>query len=306
MDHDLRSTASARPRIRGDLRELLRPWLLMLPALVVIITLFLGAIVLALLQSLEWLPLIGQTDLSFEAYRSLFSRSEFWPSLRITLWIGIASTAIAIVFGVGFALLLRRLSYRFRFLTLLFHLNLPVPHVVSAAAILLLLGQSGTMARVAERLSLIESPSDFPLLIFDPWAIGIIASFSWKEIPFITVIALAQLQSTVTDYEDVARMLGAGPLQRLRHVTIPIVLPGVLTASVIVFAFTFGSFEVPLLLGQSFPATLPVLAFQLHTDVDLAARPEGMAITVVVTIITVVLVFAYLKVARARIRREGR
>lgn len=162
------------------------------------------------------------------------------------------------------------------------------------------------MARVADRLNLIESAGDFPLLVFDPWALGIIASFSWKEIPFITVIALAQLQSTVTDYEDVARMLGSGPLQRLRHVTIPIVLPGVLTASVIVFAFTFGSFEVPLLLGQSFPATLPVLAFRLHTDVDLIARPEGMAVTVVVTIITVLLVFAYMKLARARIRKEGR
>lgn len=291
---------------RGDRREAARPWLLVAPALVVISVLFGGAIVLATQQSLGYVPLAGQTELTFDAYRQLFARSEFWPSLWLTLYIGVVSTGIAIFFGVGFALLLRRVSRRFRFLTFLFQLNLPVPHVVSATAILLLLSQSGTASRIASQVALIDSPSDFPLLVFDPWAFGIIASFSWKEVPFITVIALAQLQSTVTNYEDVATMLGAGAWQRLRHVTLPIVLPGVLVASVLVFAFTFGSYEVPLLLGQSFPATLPVLAVQLHNDVNLSVRPQGMAISVVVTLITVILVAAYMKLARSTIRQEGR
>lgn len=292
--------------LRHDLKEQFRPWILLSPALLVLLLLFVGSLVLAFLQSLQWLPVLGQTELNLDAYTSLFARREFWPSLWLTLYIGVSATVIAIVFGIGFALMLRRLSYRFRFLTFLFQINLPVPHVVSAAAITMLLAQSGTLSRLSQRVGVTDSPADFPLLIFDPAAIGILVSFSWKEVPFIAVIALAQLRSTVTDYEDVAKMLGAGPWQQLRYVTIPIIMPGVLSASVVVFAFAFGSYEVPRLLGRSFPQTLPVLAVRLHNDVDLTVRPEGMAVTVVVATITVILVALYMRLARSRIRQEGR
>lgn len=291
---------------RHDRRERYQPWILLAPALILLVSLFVGSLVLALLQSLQWQPILGETNLSLDAYTSLFSRREFVSSLWLTIYIGITATVIAIVFGVGFALVLRRLAYRFRFLTFMFQLNLPVPHVVSAAAVAMLLAQSGTLSRVSQRLGVIESLTEFPLLIFDPAAIGILVSFSWKEIPFIAVIALAQMRSTVTDYEDVAKMLGASSWQRLRNVTIPIIMPGVLSASVIVFAFTFGSYEVPYLLGQSFPQTLPVLAVRLHNDVNLLIRPEGMALTVVVSVMTVFLVAFYMRLARRRIRQAGR
>ena len=285
---------------------MLAPWILLAPALLVLLTLFVGALVVALAQSFAWQPVIGRTDLNLDAYRSLFARPEFWPSLGMSLYVGVVSTLIAIVLGVGAALLLRRLSHRVGLLTFLFQLNLPIPHVVSAAAMTMLLAQSGTLARIAQRADLIDGPADFPRLIFDPFAIGIIASFGWKEVPFIAVIALAQLRSTVVDHEEVAKTLGASPLQRLRHVTVPIILPGVLSASVIVFAFTFGSFEVPRLLGRSYPQLLPVLAVRLHEDVDLTVRPQGMAITVVLAVITVALVAASVRLARSRVRREGR
>jgi putative spermidine/putrescine transport system permease protein len=83
-------------------------------------------------------------------------------------------------------------------------------------------------------------------------------------------------------------------------------LPGVLSAVVIVFAFTFGTFEVPLLLGRSFPAVLPVLAHQRYTDVDLAARPEAMAISVAITVLVLVVVVAGSMLARRTIRQEAR
>jgi putative spermidine/putrescine transport system permease protein len=51
---------------------------------------------------------------------------------------------------------------------------------------------------------------------------------------------------------------------------------------VIVFAFTFGAYEVPLAAGASHPQALPVLAYKTYTDVDLAARPEAMAMAVVI------------------------
>jgi putative spermidine/putrescine transport system permease protein len=54
---------------------------------------------------------------------------------------------------------------------------------------------------------------------------------------------------------------------------------------VIVVAFTLGTFEVPLLPGRSFPSVLPVPAHRRSTDGDLAARPEAMAVSVVITVL---------------------
>ena len=71
----------------------------------------------------------------------------------------------------------------------------------------------------------------------------------------------------------------------------------------LVFAFTAGSYEVPYLLGRPYPATLPVVALQDYRDTDLTVRPQAMAVAVVITLLTTVLVIAYLALAK---RLSGR
>ena len=78
-----------------------------------------------------------------------------------------------------------------------------------------------------------------------------------------------------------------------------------LSTSVIVFAFTFGSYEVPSLLGRAFPATLPVVAYQAYTDTDLTARPLAMAISVLIAVTVGVLVLAYMAMTERVLRRRG-
>jgi putative spermidine/putrescine transport system permease protein len=301
-----RMSTVASPFRRTWRHESVRTWGPLAPALALVVVLFGGAVGLALLRSLG--PLAGGTGagLSLDAYRRLLADPEFGRSLLLTLHVAVTSTGLAVVFGIGAALLLRRLVRGRRLATTLFQLNLPLPHVVGAVAILALLGQSGLLSRVAAQAGVIEGPASFPALVFDPFAIGIIVQYVWKEVPFVGIVALAILRSTGDDLEEAARTLGASPWQRLRHVILPLLLPGVLSAVVIVFAFTFGTFEVPLLLGRSFPAVLPVLAHQRYTDVDLAARPEAMAISVVITVLVLVVVVAGSALARRTIRQEPR
>jgi putative spermidine/putrescine transport system permease protein len=151
-------------------------------------------------------------------------------------------------------------------------------------------------------MGLITRPSDFPALVFDPYAIGIILQYVWKEVPFIGVIVLANMQSIGQDYEAVARSLGASRVQAFRHVLLPLIFPGVLSASVMVFAFTFGAYEIPAVLGANYPATLPVLAYRSYTDVDLAARPAAMAMAVVIAVLSAVMTVLYMRATRRGIR----
>jgi putative spermidine/putrescine transport system permease protein len=280
----------------------MRITLLLAPAMLVIGGLFLGGLAVAVTRSFNWMPVIGLTDPSLDAYRAVLTDPGVLRSFLLTFHIAFTSTLIASVIAVAAALMLRRTFIGRGAINVLFQLNLTVPHIVGAVGILYLFSQSGFFARVAFQIGLIARPGEFPALVHDPWAVGIILHYVWKEVPFIGIIVLAQMQALGTDFESVARSLGASRWQAFRHVLLPLILPGVLSASVIVFAFTFGAYEVPLLLGASHPQALPVLAYRTYTDVDLAARPEAMAMAVVIALLSGLMIWIYLRATRARVR----
>jgi putative spermidine/putrescine transport system permease protein len=281
-------------------RDRVRLILALTPALAVVVLLFLGGWGLGLAQSLGYMPLLGQTQLTLAAYTNLLGRDDFLASLRLTLWIALASTALSSALAVAGALFLRRLVWGKRWATFAFQFNLPIPHAVGAVAMLLLLGQSGFLSRLSRLAGLTQAPSDFPALLFDPLALGIILEYSWKSTTFIGIVILASLLSIGEDYEATAQTLGAGPWQRFRRVILPLISPSLASAAVLSFAFAFGAFEVPFLLGQRYPSALPVLAYRSYVDVDLNARPEAMAISTVISAVTAAAVLLYMVFIRRR------
>jgi putative spermidine/putrescine transport system permease protein len=284
------------------LSDRLRITLLLTPAMVLIVVLFFGGLAVGVMRSFNWMPVIGLTDPNLDAYRVVLTDPDFLRSFLLTFHIAFTSTLISAVIAIAAALMLRRTFAGRGAINFLFQLNLTVPHIVGAIGILYLFSQSGFFARMGYHIGLIARPGEFPALVYDPYAIGIILQYVWKEVPFIGVIVLAQMQALGTDYESVARSLGASRWQAFRHVLLPLIMPGVLSASVIVFAFTFGAYEVPLLLGASHPQALPVLAYKTYTDVDLAARPEAMAMAVVIAIMSALMIWGYLRLTRAGVR----
>ena len=276
--------------------------LLLAPAMAIIVLLFFGGLVIGLMRSFNYMPIIGLTDPDFSAYISVFTSREFYLSFLLTFHIAFTSTVISSILAIGAALLLRRNFVGRAVVNFLFQLNLTVPHLVGAIGILYLFSQSGSFARLAAEFGMIAKPSEFPAMVFDPYAIGIILQYVWKEIPFIGVIVLANMQSLGEDYESVARSLGASRWQSFIYVLLPLIFPGVLSASVMVFAFTFGAYEIPALLGANYPAALPVLAYRKYTDVDLAARPEAMAMAIVIALLSAVMIYLYVRYTRRRIR----
>ncbi len=270
--------------------------LLLAPALVVIGVLFAGGLVAALVQSLGYFPAIGMTQVNLAAYREILTDGDFLNSLLLTVYVAGASTGISTVLAVLAALTLRRSSGRLS--AVVFQLPITVPHLVAAVGISLVVSQTGLGARLAAGLGLIGEPKDFPALLYDRYSIGIILTYVWKETPFVALVVLASLRGVAADLEDVARTLGAGAWQRFWYVVFPVISPGIVAASLIVFAFTFGAFEVPYLLGKTYPTILPVTAYNEYRDIDLSARPIAMAINILIAALTAVFAAAYLRFAR--------
>lgn len=274
--------------------------LLLGPALVLVGGMVLSALGLALLRSLHLFPVVAP-DLS--AYATVLGSPGFLASLALSVWIATVSTALAAALALALALLLRRGFPGRGMVAVLMQLNLTVPHVVGAIGLLYLVSQSGAFARLAHAAGLIARPGEFPALTHDPYAIGIILTYIWKEVPFITLILLAKLQTLGEGHEQVARSLGATRWQAFRHVLLPQLAPALAAASALVFAFAFGAYEIPLILGAHAPEALPVAAWRAFTDVDLTRRPQAFAISVLVAGLGIALLLLY---ARLTLPQRGR
>jgi putative spermidine/putrescine transport system permease protein len=147
------------------------------------------------------------------------------------------------------------------------------------------LTQSGLLARWVATLGLINEPAKFPVLVRDRFGLGIILHYVSKEIPFLTLVVLAVLRTQSEGYLRVAENLGADAWQRFRMVTLPLVLPALNSGALLVFAYIFGAYEAPALLGVRYPRALPVLALDFFTNPDLRARAEGMALSLIIALV---------------------
>ncbi|WP_281887090.1 ABC transporter permease [Paenibacillus sp. YYML68] len=270
-----------------------KPYVMLLPAVAVITALFFGGVNEGLLQSLGWLPGAGRPQLSVEAYRSIFSSEAFWHSLLVTLRVALLSTVLSAVLGSAMALgllllLLKAPSRRVAIWRSVLQLPLTVPHLAGAYMIYVLLSQSGTLSRVSYMLGLTTELSQFPILVHDPHGIGIIAAYTWKEAPFIMLVLIPVLLRIRDSWYHEARMLGAGSAAFIKEIVWPLITPALGMASFIVFAFTFSAFEVPYVLGVTYPKLLAVLAYERYNGAFLD-RPEAMAIGLVLVLVPALL-----------------
>ena len=277
--------------------------LLLAPTFLVIVLLFGGGLLLGLLQGLGYFPGAGEQAFTLEHFSNVLSDPDFLLSLGLTFYVSMTSTTIAVVISVGLALVLMMLSERMRWVHFIFQIPLVVPHLVVAIAVVFLLSPTGWFSRIVQAFGLIETSSAFPLLTNDRFGIGIIAAYVWKEIPFITLMIFSVLRNAGVELLDVGKTLHASRWQRFRYIILPMIFPSLLASSLIVFAYTFGAFEVPFLLGQTYPMLLPVWAYKNYSDVDLLARPEGIATGILIAVIVVLSISISHVIARSARQR---
>ena len=276
----------------------LKPYILLLPALTVLLILFLGGVITAVAQSFGYYPLLGLEEVTLHYYYEMFTDPRFLGSLCYSLYLSTMSAVLSVVLGVLLAYQFFKMSKEHKIISLLYKLPIIVPHIVVALLIFLLFTQSGFFSRILYRLNIISGMKEFPYLIFDRGGIGIIMAYLWKQIPFVVLIVYTILRNINKNWEQVAQNLGANRWQIFWNIYLPLILPGIGTAFIIVFAYSFGAYEIPILLGPTNPRPLSVLAYQRFSSLDLLQRPYAMVITVVLALICIILVLIYRKLLK--------
>ncbi|RKD21890.1 ABC transporter permease [Ammoniphilus oxalaticus] len=281
----------------------LKPYLLVLPAISVIGLLFFGGFLLGFLESIGLYSLVGEREISFQPYVDLLQNADFRRSILYTLRITALSTLLSAFVGLALGLSFIQMKGIGR---RILQFPMLIPHLAVAYLVALLLMQSGWISRLLFAFGWIDEIQDFPILVHESFGWGIISAYVWKESPFIAFMLVPVLLRIQDQWGQVARILGAGRWAYFREIVLPLLMPSWLAASFIVFAFKFSAFEIPLLLGVTYPQMISVFAYQLFSGDIVNERPLALALNILIAFITALLGLLAYRLSKSWLGEESR
>ncbi len=227
--------------------------LLLLPGVGFLLFFFGIPLFLAIMGGFGLYNITGDTHFTLDNYRDLFVVREFRDGLYLTLYLAFVSTTLSLLVSVPLAALLQLDFVGKKVFNAVYKVPLVVPSVVAAFLVLTLIDRGGMASRV---LALAEV--GMPKLVRDRWAIGVLIAMTWKSVPFMTLIIGGSMAGISKDILHAARTLGAHPLVVFLRMQVPLALPGITAATLLVFIGAMGAFVVPNLLGPVYPLPLSI------------------------------------------------
>lgn len=271
-----------------------KPYLEVMPVVFIIIFVLIYGVFEALLQSLGYFPIIGLKEFTLRYYIEIISSKSFLDSLWYSLYISIVSSVIAVIIGVLVAktllVLMKQNNKGTDGVEWVYKLPIIIPHITVSLFAIIFLSDTGVFARILYGLGFTSGIKFFENILYSSNGVGIIIAYIWKESPYIMLTVLAVLKRIDEKYETTAINLGATPWYAFRKVTLPMLMPTILYTYIIIFAFSFGAYEIPFLLGSTVPKTLPIQAFIEYQNPMLNNRPYAMAINVIIIVISLLMV----------------
>jgi molybdate transport system permease protein len=240
--------------------------------------LYVPAVVGAAFVLLPLVAIVAKVDWSHfgDLITSEGSRAAFWLSLKTSA----ASTGLCIAFGVPMAVVLARRQFRgAAVLRSLVLLPLVLPPVVGGLALLYTFGRRGLLGSELDALGVQVAFS----------TVAVVLAQTFVALPFLVVSMEGALRTAGQRYEVVAASLGAGPTTVFRRITLPLVLPGLLSGAVLAFARSLGEFGATITFAGSLQGrtrTLPLeIYLQRETDPDAAVALALVLVVVAVLVI---------------------
>jgi len=225
----------------------------------------------------------GWKGFTLEWYSVLFQNKLALEAVRNTLLLAVCSTLVATVLGTMLGYALRRFEFPGRrLLGRLLHVPVFVPDVVMAVSLLLLF----KLAR--EWFGIFE-------LGLTTMALAHVTF----QIPFVAIVVRSRMAGLDPSLEEAAHDLGATAGQAFRHVTLPLMMPGVLAGAMLAFTLSLDDFVVSFFTSGPGATTLPVL---IYSSVKRGVTPDINALS---TFIIALSALATVGVTLLQRRREA-
>ena len=237
-----------------------------------------------------WEP---QGFVGLDNYRALLADDRFLRALRVTVAWTLLAVAGKMIVGMIAALLLQRPFFGRRIYLTLMMIPWVTPIVVAAVVWRWVLNsQYGQLNGLFDVLGL-------PIVAWLGQSgtafVATAAVDMWVGIPFVAMVLMAGLQSIAGELYEAAIVDGAGPLQLLAHVTLPLLRPVMAVVLLLTSVWTFNSFQViyPLTRGGPAGATTTLVIQTYQTAFASFDFGSAAAMAVIIFLILLVLSVAY-------------
>ena len=234
----------------------------------------------------------GLGDFTVAYYRKLIADRQFFGSLANSLVFAVGSMAIALVFGGLVAWLVERTNAPFKaFAYLTAIISLGTPFVLYVIAWLFLFGRNGPLNDLITALGLPR------FNVYSMPGMILVEGFLWSPLAFLLLSSV--FQQANADYEDAARMSGAGIFRTMTRVSMRLALPAFAAVALLIVVRSIEAFEVPALVGL--PGKIQVLTTNIYLGMKEKVPPDlgyASAFSVVLLLLAGGLIGLYGRIAR--------
>jgi len=239
---------------------------------------YLPAVVGAAFVLLPLVAVVARVDWS--SFLDLITSDSSRAALLLSLKTSTVSTLACVVIGVPMAVVLARTSFPGQgLLRSLVLLPLVLPPVVGGIALLYTFGRRGLLGETIELLGLQVAFS----------TAAVVMAQTFVALPFLVVSLEGALRTAGRRYEVVAASLGARPTTVFRRVTLPLVMPGLVSGSVLSFARSLGEFGATITFAGSLEGVTRTLPLEIYlrreTDADAAVALSLVLVVVAILVI---------------------
>ncbi len=297
---------SSSPRSwRGRLRaiyqgsEAVQAYTLLSPTLMVM--LFSMCVPFAMMVVLSFWTQVGydyDTTLSMGNYAKIIDGAVYTKLLLRSLWISATCTFATIVISYPMAYYVAFHVHRRKAVWIIL-MTLPfwTSYLLRIFTWKVILGYNGAINSGLIGLGVIDEPLEF--LLYNPTAIVITLTHAWAAFAILPIyVSLEKIDRSLL---EAATDLGDGPVARFLRVTLPLSLPGVIAATILIFIPTVGDYVTPALVGGPNGLMLANI-IQAHFGI-INNWPGGAALAILAMIVVSVISVLYIAMTRLAMRK---
>ncbi len=272
-----------------------RNLLLLLPAVVFVIALFIYPFLYGLQLSFQPQPGADAAEAygtsPFANYRLFFADSYLRDTIWTTLKLGLPAALFNVLASVPIAFRMRGRFRGKRTITTILVVPITLGTVLTAQGLLSFLGPTGWLNRALLTLGVVDDPVR---LVHNYW--GVLFSLIISGFPFAFLLTLSYLTGIDPSLEQAAATLGAGWWDRFRHITLPLLAPGLGITFCLTFVLAFSVFPSAIMVGEPAQATRVISIAAFHAQYEQYDYAMGATIAMImgaVMLIVIGTVFAW-------------
>ncbi len=210
-------------------------------------------------------------------YRKLFADDDMLLAARNSLVIGVCASFVATVLGTMAGFAMHR--WKTRLLPVLVLTPIAIPEILVGVSLLIF----------------------FVLLNFTLGLVSVALAHIAFCIGFVAIVVRARMAGMDESLVEAARDCGATPWQAFRHVTLPLIMPGVIAGALMAFTLSIDDFVITFFTAGAGTVTLPL---QIYSMIKIAVTPEVNAVSTLLMLLTLVLIVIASKLSPSLFRSD--